>query len=58
MSTLVERQTGKTGFYGLVHPNGQPEPEIKYALLRTYWGCGFATEAVSAMLQYGATKLI
>lgn len=55
MTALVERETEKTiGFCGLVHPNGQPEAEIKYALLQAYWGRGFATEAVCAMLQYGA----
>lgn len=41
------------GFCGLVHPHGQTEPEIKYALKRKYWGLGYATESVSAMLEYG-----
>ena len=56
MSALVERSTGKVvGFCGLVHPGGQAEAEIKYALKRRYWGAGLATEAVWAMLEYGAT---
>jgi RimJ/RimL family protein N-acetyltransferase len=42
------------GFCGLVHPGGQPEPEIKYAFLRPHWGKGLATEAVSALIAYGA----
>ena len=56
MSTLVERASGEVvGFCGLVHPGGQPEAEIKYALKRRYWGLGLATEAVRAMLDYGAS---
>jgi RimJ/RimL family protein N-acetyltransferase len=42
------------GFCGIVHPGGQPEPEIKYAFLRSHWGRGFATEAVSGLIAYGA----
>ena len=55
MSALVERAFGETvGFCGLVHPGSQAEAEIKYALKRRYWGVGLATEAVRAMLAYGA----
>lgn len=54
MSALVNRETRTNiGFCGLVHPNGQPEAEIKYALRRECWGVGLATEAVCAMLEYG-----
>ena len=54
MAALVERETGElVGFCGLVHPGGQSEAEIKYALKRRYWGAGLATEAVTAMLAYG-----
>lgn len=57
MFALLERDSGKIfGFCGLVHPGGQAEPEIKYALRREFWGKGFATEAVSAMLPYGASS--
>ncbi|MEL6263909.1 MAG: GNAT family N-acetyltransferase [Cyanobacteria bacterium J06627_28] len=53
MSTLVNREDGAViGFCGLVHPNNQPEAEIKYALHRRFWGAGLATEAVKAMLEY------
>ena len=41
------------GFCGIVHPGGQPEPEVKYALRRSHWGCGLATEAVIGLLAYG-----
>lgn len=42
------------GFIGLVHPGGQPEPELKYSLRRAFWGRGLATEAARGMLAYGA----
>ena len=57
MSALVERGSDEIiGFMGLVHPDGQTTPEIKYALKRAYWGSGYATEAVRAMLDYGAQR--
>lgn len=55
MFTLEDRESGEiVGFCGLVHPGGQPEAEIKYALLPAYWGQGLASEAVPALLAYGA----
>jgi RimJ/RimL family protein N-acetyltransferase len=58
MSALVLKQSGAViGFCGIVHPGGQPEAEIKYALLREYWGQGLATEAVEGMLAYAAKHL-
>lgn len=52
----LERHTepGVIGFCGIVHPGGQVEPEIKYALRRMHWGHGYATEAVAGLLRYGA----
>ena len=38
------------GCIGLVHPGGQAQAELKYALDPRYWGHGFASEAVEAML--------
>jgi len=56
MFALEERAAGQVvGFCGLVHPGGQQEAEVKYAFLRAYWGRGLATEAVKALLFYGAT---
>jgi RimJ/RimL family protein N-acetyltransferase len=55
MSALVERASGRiVGFGGLVHPGGQTEVELKYALRRDCWGRGFATEAAAGFLAYGA----
>lgn len=54
MSALVLRSSDAViGFCGLVHPGNQADAEIKYALKREYWGRGYATEAVMAMLTYG-----
>lgn len=56
MFALESRASGQViGFCGLVHPNNQAEPEIKYAFLSTYWGQGYASEAVPALLAYGAS---
>lgn len=56
MLALVERASGDiVGFCGLVHPGGQPEAEIKYALRRDHWGKGLATEAARALLSYGSS---
>ena len=57
MFALEERESDSiVGFCGLVHPGGQAEAEVKYALHRSRWGKGFATEAVSALLPYGASR--
>lgn len=57
MVALVDRATGEVaGFCGLVHPGGQPEAEIKYALHRSRWGQGLATEAAAALLAHGVSR--
>ena len=37
------------GVAGLDYPNDWPEPEIKWGLIREYWGKGYASEAVRAI---------
>ena len=55
MSAIVERASQAViGFCGLVHPGGQAEAEIKYALLRAFWHRGLATEAAAALLHHAA----
>ena len=55
MATLLLRDSAEVvGFCGLVHPGGQLEAEIKYALRREFWNQGYATEAARGMLDYGA----
>jgi ribosomal-protein-alanine N-acetyltransferase len=57
MFALVERQTGEVvGFGGLIHFAGRGEPEIKYALLRSAWGRGLATEAARALLDFARAR--
>ncbi len=57
MAALIERNTASlVGFCGLVHPGGQADAEIKYALARRFWGQGLATEAVRGMLAYGQRR--
>ena len=45
------------GCCGLVHPDGQVLPEIKYAFRRECWGQGLASEAVPALLDFGGQRL-
>lgn len=40
------------GCIGIVHPGQQPEPEVKYAFHKEFWGQGLATEAVGAILSW------
>ena len=55
MFALDDRATLElVGFVGLVHPDQQPEAEVKYALDRAYWGRGLATEAVRHLLACAA----
>lgn len=45
------------GFGGLVHPGGQPDAELKYALRRAAWGMGYATELARGLLAYAGSML-
>ncbi len=58
MAALLLTETSEiVGFCGIVRPGGQEEDELKYALLRSRWGQGLATEAAQAMLAHGAERL-
>ncbi|MCV2352849.1 GNAT family N-acetyltransferase [Paucibacter sp. B2R-40] len=47
---LEHKVTGAViGATGLWYPNDWPEPEIKWALSRAFWGQGLASEAVRAV---------
>ncbi len=55
MFALFDRTNEKTvGFCGLVHPGGQIEAEVKYSFYRDYWGKGYASEIVPALLKYAS----
>lgn len=56
MFALESAEAGEVvGFIGIVHPGGQPEPEVKYAFAREHWGKGLATEAVRGVVEYGSS---
>lgn len=55
---IEEKSSGNIlGLVGLWYPNDWPEPEIKWGLIRQYWGQGFASEAARAV-QKTASKYI
>lgn len=55
---VEERDSGSVlGVAGLWYPNDWPEPEIKWALARPYWGRGFASEAARAVQAMAARYL-
>ena len=55
---LVERASGRMiGTCSLVLATHHFRGEIGYALARTYWGQGLATEAAGAVVRYGFTAL-
>lgn len=45
------------GICGLWYPNDWPEPEIKWGLVRSHWGQGYAKEAAIAVKQMVARDL-
>ncbi|MGF1731253.1 GNAT family N-acetyltransferase [Photobacterium kasasachensis] len=49
------KKTGELlGIVGFFYPAHWPEPEIKWALARKYWGFGFAKEAAQAVQRIGS----
>lgn len=52
MFAMEEKASSRViGFCGIVHPGGQVEPEMKYALRRSHWGLAF--EGVLPLVAYG-----
>ena len=52
------KTTGRVvGPVGLWYPNDWPEPEIKWALSRSYWGHGYASEAARAVIKMAAKQV-
>ena len=52
---VEEKSTGKVlGPVGLWYPNDWPEPEIKWAISRSFWRKGYASEAARAVKKMAA----
>ncbi len=52
---VEDKNTGKVmGPVGLWYPYDWPEPEIKWAISRAYWGRGYASEAARAVKKIAA----
>jgi [ribosomal protein S5]-alanine N-acetyltransferase len=45
------------GLCGLVKRDGLEHPDVGYAFLETFWGCGYASESAAASLAYGRETL-
>ena len=54
---IVEADAGLIGAISLNIELSQRRAEIGYWIGRPYWGCGYATEAARAMLDYGFARL-
>jgi RimJ/RimL family protein N-acetyltransferase len=55
---VTVRSTGEAiGRIGCWQPEGWPGFEVGWTLRRAYWGCGYATEAAKASMNYGFTEL-
>lgn len=55
---ITERESGKIlGVVGFWYPADWPEPEIKWGLIRKYWGKGYAKEAALAVHAAGLKYL-
>ena len=46
----------RIGFHLLNHIQGEPLVQVGYALLKPWWGCGYATEMCRALVHYGAAS--
>ena len=55
---LEDKHSGKViGTVGFWYPNDFPGPEIKWSLVREYWGRGLASEAARAVQKVGQQYL-
>jgi [ribosomal protein S5]-alanine N-acetyltransferase len=52
VSRLDSTVLGYAGLFHFPDIDGRPEIEVGYRLARTYWGQGYATEAVKGILKY------
>jgi RimJ/RimL family protein N-acetyltransferase len=58
MFSVIEKSTGRwVGRVGPSWPEGWPGSEISWAIRRDCWGCGYATEAAAATIDWAFTAL-
>lgn len=56
--SVEEKATGQwVGRVGPWFPEGWPEPEVGWTIMREHWGNGYATEAARAALAYARDML-
>lgn len=53
----TELFVGRAGLIFLAFDDGQPDIEIAYALTKSSWGKGYASELTRTLIQYGFKKL-
>ena len=64
MFSVIEKASGKwVGRLGPWHPDGWPDHEVGWGIVREHWGKGYATEGAAATMDYafdvlGWTQLI
>jgi RimJ/RimL family protein N-acetyltransferase len=56
-AVISKEDGGLVGVVGLWCPGEWPEPELKWALQRRFWGRGYATEAAAAVRDMVKTEL-
>ncbi|MGE0588393.1 MAG: GNAT family N-acetyltransferase [Cyclobacteriaceae bacterium] len=55
---VEEKNSGSLiGIVGLWYPNDWPEPEIKWGIIRSHWGNGYAAEAARAVKKMAYANL-
>lgn len=59
MWAVVSKESGKViGLAGFVYDNPEhAKAEIGYALARSHWNCGYATEATQEIIRYGFEQM-
>ncbi|MDX1404353.1 MAG: GNAT family N-acetyltransferase [Woeseiaceae bacterium] len=56
--SVEEKATGEwVGRVGPWYPEGWPEPEIGWTIMREHWGKGYATEAARASIEFAFNEL-
>ncbi len=56
--SVEEKATGEwVGRVGPWYPEGWPEPEIGWTIMREHWGKGYATEAARASMEFAFKEL-